>query len=860
MSEEISDFLEKTLKDFNEETQENIRKIAEEDYNKALNELGHNYEYGISIEKKTNIEKAIECYEIAVKNSSNVALFNLASIYEKNEKYRDEKKAIECYEALVRKGNKPAILRLGDIYKNSKNEESKKGILNILKIALKENNQNALPELVNIYFQNKEDNNKKKEILDSIWEKAKENDENALIILAEIYKQDNTLDTGIKSDIFNFIEGKRGFQYDENGKPIVDNEKTYENYFLNFFGEKYLEDEENKQKAFDYFKKGTELGDPYSTTNLGYCYENGIGIEKNEKKALEYYEKGAELGNIEACMNSAFFYENGKGTDRDEEKAIKYYEMAAGYNNTEAMYELGKIYLNNKDFEKAKKYFKEATAIDGHALSAFHLALCYENGKGEEKNLESAAKFYEMASNQGDNYSKINLAYCYENGIGVEKNEEKADQLYKEAIEADKTVLRDLAYSYEIGEDDLIEKDFKKARRFLEKAVELGDEKARNELKKLISRIEKEKEKEIKKEREKEIEKEIEKERERKEEKYKEPSQLCNNYNDNKGRLEKAIKRIDDLTQFLSKEKGSISVEKLNDMMKEIPEKKDLLENKEFLKATISEVSVGDKQYKGFGGSINYSPNVNGGKLTISFEEGGFFIDQLKRMGNEEVYEFFKNGAIVINNCDMLGKDGIADLLVKFKTNPFEAYKEISNNKDIELKYLDKKNNKEKTISNELNDTVKNSFEKVTNVRNTISDIEKYNENIKQNKDNNVNQGYEKVADFVKLYYTNMIGDDKINKEVQNETTLKNSNDVGKQVTEFLKTMNDAISNPKEQKQFLDSLSNISKLIDSSKTVDINNEKNKEIFINCIGNTLNKSLNSANVDIQKEQKVEINLV
>ncbi len=850
MSEEISNFLEKKLKDFNEETQGNITKIAEEDYNKALNELGHNYEYGISIEKKTNIKKAIECYEIAAKNNSNVALFNLAGIYEKNEEYKDEKKAIECYEALVKKGNKPAILRLGDIYKNSKNEENKKGILNILKTALKENNQNALSELVNIYFQNKEDKNKedknkKKEILDSIWEKAKENDENALIILAEIYKQDNALDAGIKSDIFNFIEEKKGFQYDKNGKPIINNEKTYENYFLNFFGEKYLEDGENKQKAFDYFKKGTELGDQYSTTNLGYCYENGIGIEKNEKEALKYYEKGAELGNVEACMNSAFFYENGKGTDRNEEKAIKYYETAAEHNNTEAMYELGKIYLNNKDFEKAKEYFKEATAVDGHALSAFHLALCYENGKGEEKNLETAAKFYEIASNHGDNYSKINLAYCYENGIGVEKNDEKANQLYKEAIEADKTVLRDFAYSYEIGEDDFIEKDFKKAKRFLEKAIELGDEKAKNDLEKLIHGIETGKKEEI----------------ERKEEKYKEPNQLCNNYNDNKERLEKATKRINDLLQFLSKEKGSISVEKLNDMMKEIPEKKDLLENKEFLKATISEVSVGDKQYKGFGGSINYSPNVDGGKLTISFEEGGFFMDQLKRMGNEEVYEFFKNGAIVINNCDMLGKDGIVDLLVKFKTNPFEAYKEISNNKDIELKYLDKTNNKEKTNSNELNDAIKNSFETVTNVRNTISDIEKYSKNIKKNKDNNVNQEYEKVADFVKLYYTNMIGDDKINKEVQDKTTLKNSNEIGKQVTEFLKTMNDAISNhPKEQKQFLDNLSNISKLIDSSKTVDINNEKNKLIFINCISDTLNKSLNSANVDIQQEQKVEINLV
>ena len=35
-------------------------------------------------------------------------------------------------------------------------------------------------------------------------------------------------------------------------------------------------------------------------TDLGYCYQEGIGTEKNEIKAFELYKEAAEKGHISA--------------------------------------------------------------------------------------------------------------------------------------------------------------------------------------------------------------------------------------------------------------------------------------------------------------------------------------------------------------------------------------------------------------------------------------------------------------------------------------------------------------------------------------------------------------------------------
>src|SRR5207302_67836 len=49
--------------------------------------------------------------------------------------------------------------------------------------------------------------------------------------------------------------------------------------------------------------KGAESGNAACATNLGQCYEHGIGVPQDHKAALNWTRKGAELGDPVAVRN-----------------------------------------------------------------------------------------------------------------------------------------------------------------------------------------------------------------------------------------------------------------------------------------------------------------------------------------------------------------------------------------------------------------------------------------------------------------------------------------------------------------------------------------------------------------------------
>ncbi|MCR4667528.1 MAG: sel1 repeat family protein [Desulfovibrio sp.] len=74
-------------------------------------------------------------------------------------------------------------------------------------------------------------------------------------------------------------------------------------------------------------------------------------------------------------------------------------------------------------------------AVNGNATAQVLIGRCYESGLGVEQNLETAAKWYSIAAEQGDPQGILCLAYCYENGVGVNRDEGKTLELMKNAAE-----------------------------------------------------------------------------------------------------------------------------------------------------------------------------------------------------------------------------------------------------------------------------------------------------------------------------------------------------------------------------------------------------------------------------------------
>lgn len=82
----------------------------------------------------------------------------------------------------------------------------------------------------------------------------------------------------------------------------------YINTMLEVFGwsvsvdipEDTAEDATDPKKKFERYKKGAEAGEAYAMNNLGYCYQNGLGVGSDDKQAEFWYRKAAEAGNKDA--------------------------------------------------------------------------------------------------------------------------------------------------------------------------------------------------------------------------------------------------------------------------------------------------------------------------------------------------------------------------------------------------------------------------------------------------------------------------------------------------------------------------------------------------------------------------------
>lgn len=225
---------------------------------------------------------------------------------------------------------------------------------------------------------------------------------------------------------------------------------------------KFYYDSKNYPLAFQTISRFEFIEDAVGYRELGKYYEKGIGVDVDLEKAKSLYLASYELGDYvsgyllavnlaktkeyELAVNYlsqglfndfvpsikmlADFYLKGLGVEKNLDVAINLYSKLISLGEKKYYDTIGKIYYQQKDFQKAIYYFKEGTNLfDLEAI--YHLAICYAKGEGVAMDNVKAVNYYEMGAKANHAKCIYNLALHYQKGIGVKLDSEKANELLK---------------------------------------------------------------------------------------------------------------------------------------------------------------------------------------------------------------------------------------------------------------------------------------------------------------------------------------------------------------------------------------------------------------------------------------------
>ncbi len=145
-------------------------------------------------------------------------------------------------------------------------------------------------------------------------------------------------------------------------------------------------------------------GDAQAQHDLGWCYENGVGVGRDTTDAVGWYGRAADHGNAKGQYALGRCYMNGIGTSRDESAAAKMYRLAADQGNSNAQHSLGG---------------------------------CYSGGYGVDRNLREGARWYRLAAKQGNSDAQYRLAVYLENADDGVRDSAEAEKWYRKAAKQD---------------------------------------------------------------------------------------------------------------------------------------------------------------------------------------------------------------------------------------------------------------------------------------------------------------------------------------------------------------------------------------------------------------------------------------
>jgi TPR repeat protein len=183
-------------------------------------------------------------------------------------------------------------------------------------------------------------------------------------------------------------------------------------------------------------------GDVFQCVNVGYDYQQGLGVAQDYATAAVFYGKACDdksREGAEGCADLAWLLEMGFGVTKDEVKSFGLYKLACGLGAKLGCNNLGVMYRDGrggiaKDYTASAKLFKQACDM-GDIAGCANLGYMLANAQGVPKDMKRAIQLYEQACDHDNAYGCHNLGYRYQQGDGVPKDTRKAATLYKKACD-----------------------------------------------------------------------------------------------------------------------------------------------------------------------------------------------------------------------------------------------------------------------------------------------------------------------------------------------------------------------------------------------------------------------------------------
>ena len=147
-----------------------------------------------------------------------------------------------------------------------------------------------------------------------------------------------------------------------------------------------------------------ESGNAEAQNNVGYMYEEGLGVPQNYLLAMNWYRQAADGGLSEAQHNMGMLYHHGYGVAENLGEAFRWFKMAADQDLAESEYMLGLAYENGEgtelNYAEAKKLFLSA-ARKNYVPAQMMYAFMLQAGEGGDSEPFSAYIWGKIAENNG---------------------------------------------------------------------------------------------------------------------------------------------------------------------------------------------------------------------------------------------------------------------------------------------------------------------------------------------------------------------------------------------------------------------------------------------------------------------------